>query len=79
MELKVRISYSELFELIKQLPASQILQLKTELAQNVWQKPGKVDKSKLKDLLLHGPVMSNEQYENFLQTRNWMNEGGSGQ
>jgi len=53
--------------------------LKTELAQYFWQKPGKVDKSKLKDLLLQGPVMSNEQYEKFLQTRNWMNEGKSGQ
>jgi hypothetical protein len=74
MELKVRISYSELFELIRQLPASQIMQLKSELAGDTLSEQNKTDKASLKALLLKGPVMSEEQYQQFLQTRNWMNQ-----
>ena len=74
MELKLRISYAELFELVKQLPASQILQLKSDLAGKSLPGQTKIDKAEFKALLLKGPVMSEEQYQQFLQTRNWMNQ-----
>lgn len=72
MELKLRISYTELFELIRQLPPSQMLQLKSELAGDTISQPEIRDKKAFKTLLLEGPVMSKEQYQEFLQTRNWI-------
>lgn len=74
MELKLNISYAELFELVKQLPASQILQLKSDLAGKTLPESNVIDKAAFKALLLKGPVMSEEQYQQFLQTRNWMNQ-----
>jgi len=74
MELKLRISYAELFELVKQLPASQMLQLKSDLAGKTLPVQTTIDKAAFKALLLKGPVMSEDQYQQFLQTRNWMNQ-----
>ena len=74
MELKLRIGYAELFELIKQLPASQIFQLKSELSERVLPQKKAEDKAAFLALLLKGPVMSEEQYQQFLQTRNWMSQ-----
>lgn len=74
MELKLKIGYAELFELIRQLPASQIFQLKSELASGVQPEPKKMEKTAFKALLLQGPVISEEQYQLLLQTRNWMNQ-----
>lgn len=74
MELKLKIGYAELFELIKQLPASQIFQLKSELADKNLPQQKKVEKKAFRELLLNGPVISEEQYQQFLQTRNWMKQ-----
>lgn len=74
MELKLKISYAELFELVRQLPASQMLQLKSELAGKALPEQTSIDRNAFKSLLLQGPVMSDEQYQQFLQTRNWMNQ-----
>lgn len=74
MELKLKIGYAELFELVKQLPASQIFQLKSELADKNLPEKKKADKKAFQALLLNGPVISDKQYQQFLQTRNWMNQ-----
>ena len=74
MELKLKIGYAELFELIKQLPASQIFQLKSELEERTLPARKTEEKMALRALLLKGPVMSEEQYQQFLQTRSWMSQ-----
>ncbi len=74
MELKLKIGYAELFELIKQLPASQIFQLKSELEERTLPARKTEEKMALRTLLLKGPVMSEEQYQQYLQTRAWMSQ-----
>jgi len=74
MELKLKIGYDELFELVKQLPASKIFQLKSELADKNLPERKKAERKAFRKLLLNGPVISEEQYQQFLQTRNWMNQ-----
>ena len=74
MELKLNIGYAELFELVKQLPASQFFQLKSELAERTLPTPKTVEKAAFRTLLLKGPVMSEEQHQIFLQTRAWMSQ-----
>ena len=74
MELKLKITYTELFELIKQLPASQIFQLKSELADKNLPERKKVERKAFRYLLLNGQGISEEQYQQFIQTRNWMNQ-----
>ncbi|MFN0176953.1 MAG: hypothetical protein ACKVU0_20090 [Saprospiraceae bacterium] len=74
MELKLKIGYAELFELVKQLPASQFFQLKSDLAERTLPARKTEEKTAFRTLLLKGPVMSEEQYQQFLQTRNWMNQ-----
>lgn len=74
MELKIQIDYKELVSLIRQLPASQIAQLKNELADNYILEKSKLEKEQLKQLLLHGPIMTDEEYESYQQTKRWMNQ-----
>ncbi len=72
MELKLKINYHQLMAAIKQLPARDLLKLKKDLA--------KVDPSqdmklqKLDELLLEGPLMSDEQYREFIKNRKKVNE-----
>jgi len=68
MELKLNIGYQELLELVKQLPLNQQVQLKAQLP--TIPEPKKMD---LKTLLLNGPVMDDEQYEQFLENRKHFN------
>ncbi len=74
MELKLSIGYAELFELVRQLPASQIFQLKSELAGRTMPERKAIEKAAFRALLLKGPVMSEEQYQQFLENRNWMSQ-----
>ncbi len=74
MELKLQIGYQELIRLIRQLPASQIAQLKAELTDHLIEEKAKIEKSQLRHLLLNGPIMTDEEYENYQQNRKWMNQ-----
>lgn len=77
MELKVRIGYEELLNLIQQLPQDQLLLLKKEL-DKFGKEKSDVGPSKLKELTLSGPVMSSNQYEYYQEFRaqlnNWREE-----
>ena len=69
MELKLQIGYQELMRLIRQLPASQMAQLKSELTDDLIEEKAKTEKSQLRQLLLNGPIMTDEEYENYQQNR----------
>lgn len=74
MELKIDIEYEQIVGLVKQLPAAKIVQLKTELNESLIDKKSKTDVSEFQNLLLNGPVMSNTQYNEFLENRKWFNQ-----
>ncbi len=70
MELKLKISYSELLELIKQLPARQLAKLKAELSEDLIKEKAKKElPDEFYKLIMEGPVMTDEQYSEFLINR----------
>ncbi len=69
MELKLNIGYQEILDLVKQLPLNQQIQLKTELPV-----APQANKPDIKTLLLNGPIMDDEQYEEFLENRQHFND-----
>lgn len=73
MELKINIGYNEILELIKQLPKTQVLQLKTDIETQIIQ-PKKVEMTDFQKLLLQGPVMNDGQYEEYLENRKYINK-----
>ena len=73
MELKLKIGYNEIWELVKQLPKSQALQLKTDIETQIIQ-PEKVGMTDFQNLLLQGPIMDDEQYETYLENRKHLNQ-----
>lgn len=73
MELKLNISYRELLKLIKQLPTNQIKKLKSELSNDLLEKTNNF-KSNFQDFLLSGPVMTDEQYDSYIENRKNLNK-----
>ena len=73
MELKLNIGYQKLIELIKQLPADQIRKLKADLASIVTDNDMEKDRSDFQEFLLEGPVMEDDQYQDFLFNRKYFN------
>lgn len=74
MELKIDIGYEQLLRLVKQLPAAKIVQLKSELSESLIENKSKSDNTEFQNFLLHGPVMTDNQYEQFLENRKWFNQ-----
>jgi hypothetical protein len=66
MELKVDIAFNELLQAIQQLPKDQRAILKEELSKEE-QPIG--DMTAFQKKLLNGPVMSDEHYKAYLDTR----------
>jgi len=69
MELKLNVSYNELLDLIKQLPAEQRIKLKAELEEKISEEEKETKPSDFQKFLLTGPVMSDEQYKAYLENR----------
>jgi hypothetical protein len=67
MELKLKVNYQQLLAAIKELSAKDYLRLKKDLAQ--LPEPEDPGNSELAQLLEKGPVMSDEQYSEFLENR----------
>jgi len=72
MDLKIK--YEELWELILKLPAKQLARLKEDLAG--LSERGKVspEKNNFQKFLLQGPVMTQEQDDQFEENRKYVNE-----
>jgi hypothetical protein len=70
MDLTVKIGYDEILDLVKQLPASKIKQLQAVINQDFISKKAKQEISTFQEFLLKGPVMSDEQLEQFNENRN---------
>ncbi|MCB0644132.1 MAG: hypothetical protein KDC44_20955 [Phaeodactylibacter sp.] len=74
MELKLKIGYKELLELIKQLPASQLAKLKSELTDKLIEEKTELEQTHFQKLLADGPVMNDEQYQRIVRHRESMNQ-----
>ena len=71
MEVKVQIPFNELMSIVRQLSTTQKEMLQKELNQK--EEPI-VKKSRLTELLLNGPVFTEEQIETIEQTRKSINQ-----
>ena len=71
MEVKVHIPFNELVAIVKQLSPTQKAKLQKELAHEV---KGVTKKSRLTELLLNGPVFTDEQIKTIEETRKSINE-----
>ena len=73
MELTLSLEYAQIINLIKQLPANQIEKIKKELTENFILTKAKSEISDFQKFILAGPVMSNDQYQDFKQQRQQFN------
>jgi len=71
MEVKVHIPFNELIAIVRQLSPTQKAKLQKELTQQV--KPV-AKKSRLTELLLNGPVFTDEQIKTIEETRKSINQ-----
>jgi hypothetical protein len=71
MEIKVNIPFEELVAIVRQLSPTQ----KAELQKELGQAPGPgTKKSRLTEILLNGPVFTDEQIKTIEDTRKSINE-----
>jgi hypothetical protein len=64
MEIKVQIPFDELVSIVKQLSPT----LKAKLQKELSQETPSIEKSRLTDLLLNGPVFTDEQIKTIEET-----------
>lgn len=69
MELRMNIGLSELLRVIKQLPTDQKIKIKMEVEKDL-ASVSNTQSSNLKDLLLNGPIMTEEEEQNFQEIEN---------
>ena len=65
MELRINIEVNQILKLIRQMPTEHRLKIKKELDKEVKKKTISNKDSGLTELLLSGPIMNNEEKENF--------------
>jgi hypothetical protein len=73
MHINIDINIDHLLENLKQLPVNEIDKIVAELTESK-RKRGSAVKNNFHDFLLDGPVMSDDQYEQFLENRKWISQ-----
>jgi hypothetical protein len=73
MQITVDFNIEQILLAIKQLPTSQLKEVKKVVDQSLFSEKTH-ENSELKKLILKGPLMSDEQYEAFLENRKNMNQ-----
>ena len=71
MEVKVQIPFNELVAIVRQLSSTQKAELQKELTYGT---EPVTKKSRLTELLLNGPVFTEEQIKNMEETRKSINQ-----
>ncbi|MBU0765632.1 MAG: hypothetical protein KJ607_12430 [Bacteroidetes bacterium] len=69
MELTINIGFDQILKVIRQLPANQIRILKTELTEELIATKAEQEISEFQKFLMEVPVMTDEQYKNFIEAR----------
>ncbi len=73
MSVTINIAFEQIKDIIKQLPPSELEQLKSAIEKEM-EKKGNKDKDHLKTLLLNGPVMDQDQLDKFKKVRERINQ-----
>lgn len=73
MNLTLEVNIEQLIERLKLLPASQIAGIMAELEKSMEAKTGKGNED-FQEFLLKGPVMSDDQYDVFIENRKNINQ-----
>jgi hypothetical protein len=76
MRLSVEISLDQLIRYIKQLSFREKEQLVTEIQQDLLVKESESEPNALQMLLLQGPTWSDKEYQDYLKTRNQLDQLG---
>jgi len=74
MQLTVDIPYEQLINIIRHLPANQLVKLKSDLEHAVAENNTEIEKINFQKFLLKGPVMSDVQYLAFKENRKAFNQ-----
>lgn len=74
MELKVTLDYQQVLEIVRQLSANQVAKLLVDAKHILDQEKKNKDKSSFQKLLLSAPVMTDAQYDDFLDNRKKFNQ-----
>lgn len=73
MQLKINIGYDEVYNLVKQLPKSDIRKLTISINKELVDTSEKDKKSQLTDLILNSPLWTDEEMSNYLSVRDYIN------
>lgn len=74
MELRLNISYPELLDIIQSLPPEELRKLVQDIKGILSTENSKYSNESFQHFLIDGPTMSEEDYEQFLNRRNWLNK-----
>ena len=74
MQLKVKIGYNEIFDLVKQLPKSDIKRLNNSINRELLPKSIKKKNAKLVDLILAAPTLTDSELAKYLERREHINQ-----
>jgi hypothetical protein len=69
MDLMIKIGYNEVLNLVKQLPASKIIQLQVAINGDFISRKAQHDISSFQEFLLSAPIMSAKEHEEFYENR----------
>ena len=77
MELRINLVYEQILQLVRQLPRFEKQRLSHEIERELWEEVQQAEEAqdfdKFQQLLLNGPVMSDEQFEQFQDLRKGLN------
>jgi hypothetical protein len=74
MQNKVELSYEQLINMIRHLPANQLAKIKSEIENIVAVEPIETRKTDFQVFISKGPVMSDAQYAAFKENRKSLNQ-----
>jgi hypothetical protein len=72
MELKINIGYRQVFEMVEQLPERDVYKLMKKIQGKLKNDP--IKRSPIQMLICQAPTWTDEEYENYLETRTHINQ-----
>jgi len=74
MELKLDIGYSQVYDLVCQLPETDIKRLLNHFQVKYEMLSTKEQKTSIQELILQAPTWTEQEYNNYLDARNFINQ-----
>ena len=74
MELKLNIGYSQVYDLVCQLSETELKRLLNHFQVKYEMLSTKEQKTSIQELILKAPTWTEQEYNNFLEARNYINQ-----